>query len=101
MPVNRTTSAPELLLALSRDGSVPLRVQLEAQLREAVGSGRLAGGVRVPSSRKLAAELGVSRGVVVEAYGQLVAEGYLEVRRGAAPVVAGGVDRRPPAAAAE
>jgi GntR family transcriptional regulator/MocR family aminotransferase len=99
--MNRTTSAPELLLALSRDGSVPLRVQLEAQLREAVGSGRLAGGVRLPSSRTLAAELGVSRGVVVEAYGQLVAEGYLEVRRGAAPVVAGGVERRPPAAAAE
>jgi GntR family transcriptional regulator/MocR family aminotransferase len=97
MAVNRTT--PELLLALSRDAAVPLRAQLEGQLREAVGSGRLAGGVRLPSSRALAAELGVSRGVVVEAYGQLVAEGYLAVRRGSAPVVAGGVERRPAATA--
>jgi GntR family transcriptional regulator / MocR family aminotransferase len=101
MPVNRTTSAPELLIALARDGRVPLRAQLEGQLREAVGSGRLAGGVRLPSSRALAAELGVSRGVVVEAYGQLVAEGYLAVRRGAAPVVAEGVQRRPAAGQAE
>jgi GntR family transcriptional regulator/MocR family aminotransferase len=93
--VNRTTSIPELLLALTRDGSVPLRAQLEAQLREGVGSGRLGGGVRLPSSRALAAELGVSRGVVVEAYGQLVAEGYLAVRRGAAPVVVAAADRRP------
>jgi GntR family transcriptional regulator/MocR family aminotransferase len=101
MHLNRTTSAPELLLALARDGAVPLRAQLEGQLREAVGSGRLAGGVKLPSSRALAAELGVSRGVVVEAYGQLVAEGYLAVRRGSAPVVADGVERRPAAAAAE
>ncbi len=98
MDVNRTTSAPELLLALTRDGGAPLRAQLEAQLREAVGAGRLAGGVRLPSSRGLAAELGVSRGVVVEAYAQLVAEGYLTVRRGAAPVVAAGADRRREAA---
>src|SRR3954453_14416327 len=99
--MNRTTSAPELLLALARGGSVPLRAQLEGQLREAVGSGRLAGGVRLPSSRALATELGVSRGVVVEAYGQLVAEGYLGARAGAAPVVADGVERRPVATAAE
>ncbi|WP_028058937.1 MocR-like pyridoxine biosynthesis transcription factor PdxR [Candidatus Solirubrobacter pratensis] len=95
MPVNRTTSAPELLLALARDGAVPLRAQLEAQVREAVGSGRLPAGMRLPSSRALAAELGVSRGVVVEAYGQLVAEGYLAVRRGSAPVVAAVAERRP------
>src|SRR6185295_17342428 len=88
MPVNRTTSAPELLLALARDGRVPLRAQLEGQLREAVGSGRLAGGFKLPSSRALAAQLGVSRGVVVEAYAQLVAEGYLAVRRGAGTHVA-------------
>src|SRR5262249_38389435 len=101
MPVNRTTSAPELLLALARDGAVPLRAQLEGQLRDAVGSGRLGGGVRLPSSPALAGELGVSRGVVVEAYGQLVAEGYLAVRRGSAPVVAHGVERRPAAGASE
>ena len=84
---------------LARDGAVPLRAQLEGQLRDAVGSGRLAGGVRLPSTRALAAELGVSRGVVVDAYGQLVAEGYLAVRRGSAPVVVDGVERRPAATA--
>src|SRR3954470_9083320 len=99
MVVNRTT--PELLLALARDRAVPLRAQLEGQLREAVGSGRLAGGVRLPSSRALAAELGVSRGVVVEAYGQLVAEGYLAVRRGSAPVVVAAAARRPEPAEGE
>jgi GntR family transcriptional regulator/MocR family aminotransferase len=57
--------------------------------------------VRLPSSRALAAELGVSRGVVVEAYGQLVAEGYLAVRRGAAPVVVAAGERRPAPALSE
>jgi GntR family transcriptional regulator / MocR family aminotransferase len=81
------SSAPlELLVALRR-GAAPLHAQLEAQLRDAVREGRLAAGARLPSSRALAAELGVSRGVVVEAYGQLAAEGYLGVRSGAAPVV--------------
>ena len=47
-------------------------------------------GTRVPSSRALAAQLGVSRGVVVEAYDQLVAQGFLAVRQGAVPVVAAG-----------
>ena len=86
--MNRTSSR-ELLVALRRrDG--PLHAQLETQLRTAVRSGRLAAGERLPSSRALAAELGVSRGVVVEAYGQLAAEGYLTVRPGAAPRVAAG-----------
>jgi GntR family transcriptional regulator/MocR family aminotransferase len=55
-----------------------------------VRTGRLAAGERLPSSRALAAELGVSRGVVVEAYGQLAAEGYLAIGRGTAPRVAAG-----------
>src|SRR4051794_41662426 len=93
--MSRTTSAPELLVRLARGGP-PLRAQLESQLRDAVAGGRLAAGTRLPSSRTLAAGLGVSRGVVVEAYGQLVAEGYLRVRRGAAPVVAA-APRRPAA----
>jgi GntR family transcriptional regulator/MocR family aminotransferase len=92
--MNRTTSAPELLVRLARGGA-PLRAQLEAQLREGVATGRLGAGTRLPSSRALAASLGVSRGVVVEAYAQLVAEGYLTVRRGAAPVVAPAARARP------
>jgi GntR family transcriptional regulator/MocR family aminotransferase len=83
----RTSSPFELLVALDR-GAAPLHLQLEAQLRDGIRDGRLTAGARLPSSRALAAELGVSRGVVVEAYGQLVAEGYLVVRPGAAPVVA-------------
>jgi GntR family transcriptional regulator/MocR family aminotransferase len=86
--MNRTTSR-ELLVAVRR-GAGPLHVQVEGQLRDGVRSGRLAADERLPSSRALAAQLGVSRGVVVEAYGQLAAEGYLEIGRGAAPRVAPG-----------
>jgi GntR family transcriptional regulator/MocR family aminotransferase len=73
---------PELLLRLDREGGA-LRAQLEDQLREAVRAGRLRAGVALPSSRALARELAVSRGVVVEAYAQLAAEGYLVARQGA------------------
>ena len=55
----------------------PKRVQLERQLRDAIRSGRLPPGTRLPPSRQFAEDLGVSRGVVVEAYAQLTAEGYL------------------------
>ena len=79
----------ELLLTLTReDGREPLHAQLERRLREAIRSGRLATGDRLPATRVLAAELGVSRGVVVEAYAQLAAEGYLVTRRGAGTTVA-------------
>ncbi|WP_064745487.1 PLP-dependent aminotransferase family protein [Pseudonocardia acaciae] len=50
---------------------------LEAALREAVRSGRLVAGTRLPGTRGLAADLGLSRGTVVAAYTQLVAEGWL------------------------
>jgi GntR family transcriptional regulator / MocR family aminotransferase len=61
----------------------------------------LPAGSRVPSSRALAAELGVSRGVVLEAYSQLVAEGYLTATQGAPTRVAPGfTGERPPILAA-
>lgn len=66
----------------------PLRACLEQQLRDGVRSGRLRVGTRLPPSRALARDLGVSRGVVVNAYAQLVAEGYLTARRGAGTTVA-------------
>jgi GntR family transcriptional regulator / MocR family aminotransferase len=72
----------DLLLGLDRDRG-RLRAQLEDQLRDAVRAGRLGPGAALPSSRALARELGVSRGVVVEAYAQLAAEGYLVARQGA------------------
>jgi GntR family transcriptional regulator / MocR family aminotransferase len=87
---------PELLLRLDRSGGVPLRVQLEAGLREAIRSGRLPAGERLPSSRELARELGVSRGLVQECYGQLLSEGYLTSHVGSATRVAGGARPAPP-----
>ena len=72
----------DVLLRLDR-GRGPLRAQIEDQLRDAVRGGRLAPGAALPSSRALARELSVSRGVVVEAYAQLAAEGYLVARQGA------------------
>ena len=59
-----------------------VRAALEAGLREAVASGRLRPGMRLPSSRALAADLGLARNTVAEAYGQLVAEGWLTARQG-------------------
>jgi GntR family transcriptional regulator/MocR family aminotransferase len=88
--VSRTSSA-ELFVHL--DGAGPLTTQLERALRAAVRSGRLADGTRLPSTRGLAAELGVSRGVVVSAYAQLGAEGYLSVRQGAPVRVAAAAPR--------
>ncbi|MGZ3140730.1 MocR-like pyridoxine biosynthesis transcription factor PdxR [Lentzea chajnantorensis] len=61
---------------------------VEAALRRAVRDGRLAPGTRLPSSRDLAAQLGVARGTVTSAYAQLVAEGYLTARRGSGTTVA-------------
>jgi GntR family transcriptional regulator / MocR family aminotransferase len=78
----------DLFVALDRAHGRPLRSQLEEQLRDGVRSGRLHAGTALPSTRALAAELGVARGVVVEAYGQLVAEGFLVARRGSATRVA-------------
>ena len=77
-----------LLVALDPAGSEPLRRQLAGELREAIRAGRLRTGVRLPASRALAVQLGVSRGVVTDAYEQLTAEGWLAARRGAGTVVA-------------
>lgn len=69
-------------------GQGPLRDRLEAALRGAIEDGRLAPGSALPPSRTLAETLGVSRWVVTEAYGQLVAEGVLDARTGSATRVA-------------
>jgi GntR family transcriptional regulator/MocR family aminotransferase len=82
-PAPGAAAGPELLVELDRGGELPLHEQIERALREDIRRGRLPGGTRLPSTRGLAAELGVSRGVVTEAYGQLAAEGYLETRQGA------------------
>ena len=81
---------------MEREGELPLHEQLERSIRESIQAGRLAAGARLPSSRELAEELAVSRGVVSEAYGQLVAEGYLTSRQGAPVRVALTVRTPPP-----
>jgi GntR family transcriptional regulator / MocR family aminotransferase len=86
---------PELLVAVVRDGGEPLRGQLERGLRAAIRQGRLKPGTRLPSSRALASDLGISRGLVVEAYAQLAGEGYLEARRGSGTRVAAHAGRAP------
>jgi GntR family transcriptional regulator / MocR family aminotransferase len=89
MPGSPTTSlaSPELLLP-AWDPAGPRRAQLEAGLRDSIRAGRLRPGVRLPSSRALGTELGVSRSLVVEAYEQLTAEGYLVSIRGSGTRVA-------------
>lgn len=90
MPKSGTTSSgrsPELSLP-RWDPEQPRRAQLESGLREAIRIGRLRPDARLPSSRALAVELGVSRRLVVEAYEQLAAEGYVLARRGSGTRVA-------------
>lgn len=86
----KTSPQPEILLRADLSGRGPLHAQVERALREAVRSGRLRLGARLPSTRVLARDLGVSRGVVVEAYQQLIAEGYLATRERSMTVVAAG-----------
>jgi GntR family transcriptional regulator/MocR family aminotransferase len=84
----KSTLHTELLLPIARQSAVPLHVQLERQLRAAVRGGRLAAHTPLPSTRSLAHDLGVSRGVVVEAYEQLTAEGYFRSAAGSGTRVA-------------
>ncbi len=70
------------------DAPAGRRAGLEHALRDAVREGRLAPGTRLPATRRLAAELGISRGTAKAAYDQLVAEGYLTARQGSGTEVA-------------
>jgi GntR family transcriptional regulator/MocR family aminotransferase len=89
----------DLHLDLADVSGATLRARVEHALREAVRSGRLAPGSRLPSTRALCDQLGVSRGVVVDGYAQLAAEGYLQTRRGGGTYVAQtAVSSRPMAA---
>lgn len=95
MAIQWTGLSPELYLRLDREAEETLGSQLQRELREAIRSGRLAEGERLPSSRTLAGELGLSRGLVLECYEQLVAEGYLSTRPGSATRVAARARSRP------
>src|SRR5215208_5858675 len=88
MMMSGTTSGPELLVELDRAAPEPLHRQLANGLRDAIRTGRLAPATRLPSTRVLAADLGVSRRLVVDAYSQLTAEGFLLSRHGSGTRVA-------------
>jgi GntR family transcriptional regulator/MocR family aminotransferase len=83
-----TTLPSGLPLVVDRVTQLPLAVQISAQLQAAVTGGVLRAGDRLPSSRDLAATLGVSRTVVTNAYARLFAEGWLEGRHGSGTYVA-------------
>jgi GntR family transcriptional regulator/MocR family aminotransferase len=92
--LEEATGGRDVLLELDlRRGQ--LRRNLRCAIREAIQDGRLATGTRLPSSRRLATDLRVSRGVVADTYDQLTAEGYLETQPRQAPLVAG-VGAAPP-----
>jgi GntR family transcriptional regulator/MocR family aminotransferase len=90
----------EVLLSVSRAAPRTLGRQIEDQLREQIRGRVLRPGTRMPSTRDLASELGVSRPIVVEAYAQLAAEGYIVLRQGARPHVADAARLVRPATAA-
>jgi GntR family transcriptional regulator/MocR family aminotransferase len=94
--VDESSQPVDVLLSVRRSGSATLGRQIEDQLRQAIRGGALRPDARVPSTRDLSRQLGVSRRVVVDAYAQLAAEGYLELRQGARPrVSAVGAPERP------
>ena len=77
---------------VDRDSSVPIYRQLDASFRRVILDGTLAPGQKLPSTRELADELGVSRITVKSVYEQLVAEGYAQAKTGSGTFVAEGLD---------
>src|ERR1041384_4972280 len=86
-PSRRTGSAP-VLITLDRRTNQPLQRQIYAAVRQAILAGRLPPGTRLPPSRTLACDLGVSRTTVVLAYEYLETEGYITGRGSAGSFVA-------------
>jgi GntR family transcriptional regulator/MocR family aminotransferase len=77
---------------IERNTSVPIYRQLDASLRRLILRGTLAPGQKLPSTRELSNELGISRITVKSVYEQLVAEGYAQARTGAGTFVAKGLE---------
>src|SRR6516164_7878914 len=88
--MDKTRTNSGVLVVLDHGARIPLHRQIEISLRDSIRAGRLPRGSSLPPSRVLAADLGVSRGVVVEAYQQLAAEGYLASYAGGHTQVAAG-----------
>src|SRR3954468_20193974 len=83
--MNRATL--ELFAPLDRSAPEPLRAQLDDAICAAITGGGAPPGTKLPASRRLAEPDRLSRGGVSEACAQIPAEGWIEIRRGAAPVV--------------
>lgn len=105
MPKDWSTTSAEDPFAFGRDlhldlSGPGLRAGLMDALREAVRMGRLTPGTRLPSSRSLAADLGVARNTVADSYAELIAEGWLVAQHGSGTRVASRAQPRaaPPAA---
>src|SRR5690242_7781571 len=81
--------SPPLMIPLDRRTRVPLQRQIYIAIRDAILGGPLAPGTRLPASRTLADDLGVSRTTVVLAYESLLTEGYITGRGSAGSFVAG------------
>ncbi|EOH76828.1 PLP-dependent aminotransferase family protein [Enterococcus malodoratus] len=81
-------------IKLDNKGKLALSRQIDHQIRQEILRGQLPAATKLPSTRKLAAELSVSRNTVVEAYNQLIAEGYLKTYKGSGTVVAEGLNAK-------
>ncbi|MEU6115228.1 PLP-dependent aminotransferase family protein [Streptomyces sp. NPDC047117] len=87
--------ALHMAVEVVRDSELSLTAQIQRFIKREIADGILQPGTRLPASRRLADDLDVSRSVVVEAYGQLVAEGYLEATQGAGTRVVGHLATQP------
>ena len=83
------------VISISRKAPEALHRQIYDSYRTAIVEGRLRPGQRIPSTRVLASELGVSRFPVLNAYAQLLAEGYFESQVGAGTVVSNSIPDQP------
>lgn len=91
----------ELLIPVNPDSEVPLHRQIYQGLRDAILSGRLAAGLRIPSTRLLATSLGVSRSTILVAFEQLIADGFIVGSVGSGSYVASELPARLLASRAE
>lgn len=74
-------------ISIDPDSSITMTKQLYCKLKEMILDGTLVSGVKLPSTRALSTELGLSRNTVLEAYSQLISEGYIEGHHGSGTVV--------------